>query len=100
MIKAILTCYNSKCDLNGNRYWAFSWVATKSGKQANGQVSGGESNISAIVHSMGLDWSEVYYTRQELGKREFRALTGAWDYAGCSPDDLAAFIKKQLKGKR
>lgn len=103
-IKAILDCINSNPDSSGNRYWAFRYTDTETGKQVVGIVSGGESNISAILRYMpgtskdGLaDWDSVYYTRHELPKREFRTLTADWPYAGCRPDDeLVPFIKKAL----
>ena len=40
-IKAILECLNSKPDNSGNRYWAFRYTETATGKQVTGMVSGG-----------------------------------------------------------
>ena len=103
-IKAILDCINSSSDTSGNRYWAFRYTDTSTGKQVCGTISGGESNISAILRYMPeintdgfTDWGAVYYTRHELKKREFRALTADWAYAGCRPEDeLVPFIQKAL----
>ena len=93
-IKAILQCLNSETDRSGNRYWAFRYTETESGKQVVGKISGGESNISAIRNEMGLEWDEVYYYRTEMGKRDFRELTADWSYAGCPPKEIAAHIRK------
>jgi hypothetical protein len=96
-IKAILDCINSRADMYGNRYWAFRYTDTVTGKQVTGMVSGGESNISAIVREMDLDWESVYYTRHELPIREFNRTTKDWAYAGCRPnDELVPFIRKSL----
>jgi hypothetical protein len=95
-IKAILSCINSARDNAGNCYWAFRWTDTETGKQVVGTISGGESNISWVREEMGFKAEEVYYYRQELPKREFRHLTADWEYAGCPPDKIAAFIKARL----
>ncbi len=96
-IKAILTVYNSKRDRNGNTYWAFRWTDTKTGMQATGRIAGGESNVTPVVRHMGLDWENVYYTRQQLGKREFRELTKDWPYAGCTMAEIIACIHAHNK---
>ena len=103
-IKAILDCINSMSDSSGNRYWAFRYTDCETGKQVVGNISGGESNISAILRYMPgtakdgfTDWDSVYYTRHEMPKRAFRELTADWPYAGCRPEDeLAPFIQKAL----
>ena len=97
-IKAILDCLNSRADMYGNCYWAFRYTDSATGKQVVGTVSGGESNISAVIREMGLDWESIYYTRHELPIREFNRTTKDWPYAGCSPkDDLVPFIRKGLE---
>jgi len=95
-IKAILCCMNSERDLNGNRYWAFRYVDTESGKHVCGLVDGGESNVSAMVRELGLTWDQVYYYREEIPKREFQRRTKDLSYAGCRQESLAAFINKEL----
>lgn len=97
MIKAILQSFYSKRDRAGNCYWAFRWTETATGKSVEGTVSGGESNISWIVKNMGLDWKEVHYTVTEMGVRSFEQMIKGWKHAGCQPENLAAFIKEQLK---
>lgn len=95
-IKAILCCMNSVRDINGNRYWAFRYVDTATGKHVCGQVDGGESNVSCIVKEMGLTWDEVYYYREEIPKREFQRRVKDLPYAGCRSESLVAFINKEL----
>jgi hypothetical protein len=106
-IKTILDCINSESDTFGNRYWAFRYTDVATGRQVCGMVSGGESNISAILRYMPgtnkdgfTDWDSVYYTRHEMKKREFRRLTADWQYAGCRPEDeLVPFILRGLEAK-
>jgi hypothetical protein len=95
-VKAFVTCYNSKADIAGNRYWAFRWVNIRTGREVVGTISGGESNISVIVREMGLDWKSVCYNRHEMGIRDFNRMVKDWPYAGCCPDKLASFIKRGL----
>ncbi len=95
-IKAILLCLNSKRDINGNRYWAFQYTDTETGKRAAGTVTGGRSNISMLPEKMGLKWDEVYFYGEEVGKRDFRGFTFYWPHAGSHPEALADFTKKQL----
>jgi hypothetical protein len=64
--------------------------------EVEGTISGGESNISAIVREMGLTWPEVHYTVCEMGIRDFNRMTKEWAYAGCPPADLADYIKRTL----
>jgi hypothetical protein len=96
MIEAILECLNSKGDSYGSRYWAFRWIDTATGREVEGTVCGGESNISAIVREMGLTWQTCRYTRREMGIREFNRMTKDWRHAGCRPEALAAYIRRAL----
>ena len=95
-IKAVLECFNSKTDRNGNRYWAFRYTDTASSRMVCGSISGGESNVYSIKRGMGFESEEVHFTRCELPIREFNSLTKAWLYAGCTAEELAAFIRSQL----
>lgn len=96
-VKSFLTIYNSRRDFAGNCYWAFQWVRVRDGKTIGATISGGESNISAIVREMGMDWEEVRTQRVELPIREFNRVCRPWPYAGCCPCDLAAWLKAQLR---
>jgi len=103
-LKATLDCINSEADTYGNRYWAFRYTDCETEKQVVGNISGGESNISAILRYMPgtskdgfADWDSVHYTRHEMKKREFQQLTADWPYAGCNPEsELVPFILKAL----
>jgi hypothetical protein len=96
-IRAVLTSYNSKRDRFGNCYWAFCWTSTATGRKATGQICGGESNIQNIIRAMGLESAQIVYTNVEMGVREFERFTKGLPYAGCTPEELALFIKAELK---
>lgn len=99
MIKLILTAIHSKRDRNGNTYWAMYARDIATGKVAQGTVSGGESNISGIVRALGLDRSEVHYSVEEKGIREFNRENKSLVYAGCPSEQIADFIKKEFGWK-
>ena len=97
-ITGILEAINSRRDRYGNCYWALRYTDVKTGKTVCGTVSGGESNINAIRRYWSGDYWDhsVKFETRELGIREFSRLTKDWAYAGCGPEDLAAFIKAKL----
>lgn len=101
-ITATLEAIYSERDLYGNCYWAMRYTDHESGKQVVGTISGGESNIYAIVRESGeakglKDWDRsIAFRCDSMKKREFKRLTSSWPYAGCTPADLHAFIQKQL----
>ncbi len=96
MIIGILNCINSRADMYGNRYWAFAYTEVATGRQVNDQVSGGESNICAIIREMGQTYETVHYTRYEMPIREFNRTVKKWGYAGCRPEELVSFIHSKL----
>jgi hypothetical protein len=96
-IKAIIEALYSKRDRNGNCYWAMRYTDVASGRQVQASISGGESNIYAIARSMGFESGEAHFSVSELGIREFNRMTKGWQYAGCSPDDLAKFVRSTLR---
>jgi len=95
---SVLEAINSRRDIYGNCYWAFRFTDLATGEVVTGKISGGESNINAIrCNWSGDDWDRgIRFDKTELGIREFDRLTKNWEYAGCSPEDLAAFIKSRL----
>jgi hypothetical protein len=98
-INGILECLNSKADRYSNRYFAFRYTDTASGKTVQGVISGGESNIRAIMyhlHGGSHEPRDIHYTQCELPIREFNRLTQTWPYAGCTPEELAQWITTQL----
>jgi hypothetical protein len=97
MIQAILECFNSKRDRNGNCYWAFRWTDTQTGESVAGQVSGGESNVGSIMYGMGLTCETCHHTRTEMGIRDFNRMVKTWPYAGCTKEELAHFVRKGLQ---
>lgn len=101
-INGILECLNSKADIYGNRYFAFRYTDTATGKTVSGKISGGQSNISSIpyyLHGESYEPRDIYYTNEELPIRQFNHLTKQWSYAGCQPQDLAQWIKAALADK-
>lgn len=102
-IRGTLEAIYSERDTFGNCYWAIRYTDHATGKVAQGTVSGGESNIYGILrHSDDQrdDWDRsILFRCDSMKKREFRRLTGDWAYAGCTPEDLWAFIQKQLADK-
>jgi hypothetical protein len=99
-IIATLTAYHSKIDRNGNTYWAFTYLCNETGKTACGTVSGGESNISSIIYEMnGGQWkhpADHAFTVVELPIREFNRMVKPWKHAGCTGEELCAFVEKEL----
>lgn len=96
---ATLKAINSRRDVYGNCYWAFVYTDHESGQQVCGKISGGESNINGIRRCMdrvdGWD-SGIRSENEELGIRDFNRMTKNWDYAGCTPEELAQFIKDKF----
>jgi hypothetical protein len=105
-LTATLTAINSNVDRNGNCYWALRFVDHETGKVVHGLVSGGESNIYAILRywndgraplTKTGDWNRsIQFLRESLPIRQFKALTAGWKYAGCDPQELAQFIRQEL----
>ena len=96
---AILEVFNSKADYAGNRYFAFTFTDIKSGKSVSATISGGESNLKAVMFNFNGsgDWDRsIRFSVNEMGIRAFNRLTNGWPYAGCNPDELRDFIKKSL----
>lgn len=96
-IKATCEIINSKRDLNGNTYWAFSYLDHGTGKSVEATISGGESNITAIRrHLFGDDSEALNFLRVEMPIRQFDKRVKNWPYAACRPEEIAAFIKKGI----
>ena len=98
-LTARLEIVSSKMDINGNRYWAFSFTDYATGKTVCASISGGHSNISAITFG----WSEpgeydrtIEVTCREMPIRAFNKLTKSFPYAGCTPAQLREWIKAEI----
>jgi hypothetical protein len=72
----LLTIYNSKHDVYGNRYWAIE--LTDFGKVI-GQGTIGCDNVNEYDCMKNL---RIEVAREELPKREFNRLTKDWEYFG------------------
>ncbi len=98
-IKGHLSIINSQGDRYGNRYWAFTYQDTQTGKTVSGTISGDDSNLSSTAsHHIHTEMpGRVSTTRLELPIRQFDRLTKGWAYAGCPPADIGAWIEKALQ---
>ena len=99
----VLGIINSRRDVSGNRYWAFTYT-TEDNIEITGNASGGRSNIeSAMRHLLG-SWEvvekEVVIISKELPIRVFNNITKNYLYAGCAPEKIAEFIKNTEKDVR
>jgi hypothetical protein len=101
-ITATLEATHSRRDSYGNTYWALRWVDHETGRETRGTVSGGKSNIYAILREtpaakVANDWDRsVRFEVAELPIREFNRMTKGLPYAGCTPASLWAFIEREL----
>ena len=95
-IQAILLTINSRRDQNGNSYHAFRYTDCETGFNVEA-LADGESTILQAVNNLPHGSTGYYWTQQEHGKRDFKAKCGQWPYAGCNPNEIAAFIKATIK---
>ena len=99
-LRATLEALYSERDNSGNCYWALRYTDHATGKVVQGTISGGESNIYAILRvsdPTADDWDRsILFRCDSMKKRDFRGLTAGWEYAGCTPDDLWKFIQAKL----
>jgi hypothetical protein len=95
-----LKAYYSKRDRSGNVYWAFTLTDADAQKIiAEGTVSGGESNIRSIMFGFSNpdEWDRsILFNSEELPIREFNRFTKGWRYAGCTAEQLQAFIRSKM----
>lgn len=98
-LHSTLFCFNSRPDQAGNRYWAFRFVDHATGRDVKATFTGGESNAYAILRHWNKpnDWDRgIQFVRIEKGIRDFNALVKDWPHAGSDPEELAAFIRRNL----
>ena len=94
-----LYAINSTRDSSGNEYWALRYVDHETGKVVEGTFSGNESNLYGVLRHWNTpdDWDRsIIFNRLEMPKKQFKGMIADWPYAGCSPQDIAAFIKAEL----
>ncbi len=90
-----LECLSSLADTYGNCYFALRYTDHATGRKACGTVSGGESNVRSALSRLG-EPGTVSYRWDAMKIRAFNAETRGWPYAGCTGEDLAAFIRAEL----
>ncbi len=102
-IKGTLEALYSERDRAGNCHWALRYTSHTTGRVVCGTVSGGESNIYAILRETDAarkanDWDRsILFRCDQLQARQFKNLTADWPHAGCNPVDLYQFIKRGLR---
>ena len=98
-IHSTLFCFNSRRDRAGNCYWAFRFVDHATGRNVKATISGGESNVYAILRHWNKpdDWDRgIQFVCMEKSIRDFNDLVKGWPYAGSDPQELAAYIRRAL----
>lgn len=97
-----LHIYYSRLDRAGNNYYAFTAFDPATNKSVNGTVSGTDNNIrTAELHLRGR-WPETGERRwdvsvSDLPIRKYNQLVKGWPYAGCTPEEILAFIRRGLE---
>ena len=98
---ATLYAFNNDGGRADGRQWALRFVDHVTGKSVTGKVSGGESNIYAILRHWGRvdDWDRTiqFVKISHFNDKEFTDLVDGWDYAGCTPDELVSYIQTKLE---
>lgn len=89
-IKKIITYLESP---NG-QFHGFRLTRCSDGAQVEAQTTGGASNIKSALTNDGTQWVQDYYSYTEtLREKELFALP----HAGCDPEDIRTWVKKNLK---
>ena len=87
---ATVEALGSLMDRNGNRYWAMVYTDQATGHRVVGTISGGESNIRYAFPGM-------LFICLDVPIRKFNRMTKDWPYAGCTGEQLRAFVADGLK---
>lgn len=88
----MITIYNSKSDMYGNRYWAFEFEDFLTDKKFKGKGPH-DSNINSAVSYLK-DKDSIISSKEELPIRVFNQRFKNAPRAGVNPKDIAAFITK------
>lgn len=94
VIKATAIIHNSKRDIYGNCYWAFTYTDHATGKVVQG-TGACESNIKSGLRQLHPD-NGILIHDDEMKIREFNRFTKGFKYAGCVGSDVARWINLQL----
>lgn len=80
---------------------AFVYIDHHSGKQAAGIISGSADNLRCALRDFrgakGWNHQTIVTTRTIQSVREWKAYIKGLAYAGCRPDEIQAFILKELE---
>jgi hypothetical protein len=95
-IKRIIQHLSTRRTAAGTIHWGFRVTRTSDGKQVEGKITGGGSNISAALTNNGKEWvNDTFSVYNTVSASEIISLP----YAGCCPDDIRAWVKEQVKLK-
>ena len=87
----------SERDVNGNCYYSLEVVRTSDGARGRAHDVGGDGNgawaVSCMARSEGCGYVAVSVG---YAKREYRRKVGAWEYCGCTEDQLVPALRAQF----
>lgn len=84
-------------DAYGNVRWAARYIDHDSGRSAEGEISGGESNITTCKQYFGGgEPDRILYHHQVISKREFRRLFPSGCYLACAPLAIVAELYRRM----
>ena len=95
-MKYIMGIINSKAYLYGNRYWAFQCTRVLDGKFVCAVIAGAASNLESAVKLID---TKGFCTYREIPIRQFNNWTRGLPNAGCAAEDIAKWIKNQMRIK-
>ena len=78
---------------------AFLFIDHETGNRVGAVISGGVSNLKAITRHWNVpnDWDRsILINEIDLKAKEYKHTTQGWEYAGCQPEEIADFIRKEL----
>lgn len=95
---ATVEVVSSKPDMYGNSYTYFVYNDNATGKSVSGYCSAA-NNVSTIAHHIagGTEQGALNFINKELPIRVFNREVKGIVYAGCTGEQLVAFIEAELK---
>jgi len=95
-ILATLVVHNSKGDIYGNRYWAFTFTDHVTGKSFSANCDT-DSGVRGAMRAMGYDNNAVLVHVDEMPIRQFIKFIKGFEYAGCISVDVAKYIERKIR---